>query len=70
MRRLFPWALSLLICALLVLPGCEKRPEPVEFTTFAMDTVMNFTLYGEKKQTADAVKSLLTGEVKIGRAHV
>ena len=44
-------------------PGCEKRPEPVEFTTFAMDTVMNFTLYGEKKQTADAVKSLLTGEV-------
>ena len=63
MRRLFLWALSLLICALLLLPGCEKRPEPVEFTTFAMDTVMNFTLYGEKKQAADAVKSLLTGEV-------
>ena len=63
MRRLFLWALSLLICALLLLPGCEKRPEPVEFTTFAMDTVMNFTLYGEKKQTADTVKPLLTGGV-------
>ena len=54
MRRLFLWALSLLICALLLLPGCEKRPEPVEFTTFAMDTVMNFTLYGDEEECAAA----------------
>ena len=54
---------ALLALGLLALAGCQKAPEPVEFTTFAMDTVMNFTLYGEKKQTADTVKPLLTGGV-------
>ncbi len=53
----------LLTWALLLLPGCERQPEPVEFTTFAMDTVINFTLYSEDRQTVDMVKSLLTGEV-------
>ena len=54
---------ALLALGLLALAGCQKAPEPVEFTTFAMDTVMNFTLYGEKKQTADTVKPLLAGGV-------
>ena len=54
---------ALLALGLLALAGCQKAPEPVEFTTFAMDTVMNFTLYGEKKQAVDTVKPLLAGEV-------
>ena len=35
-------ALALCVCAL---TGCDKQPEKVEVTTFAMDTVMNFTFY-------------------------
>ena len=54
---------ALLALGLLALAGCQKAPEPVEFTTFAMDTVMNFTLYGEKKQAVDTVKPLLAGGV-------
>lgn len=54
---------ALLALGLLALAGCQKAPEPVEYTTFAMDTVMNFTLYGEKGQTVDTVESLLAGEV-------
>ena len=54
---------ALLALGLLALAGCQKAPEPVEFTTFAMDTVMNFTLYGEKKQAVDPVKPLLAGGV-------
>ncbi len=44
--------LSLLACALL-LSGCQK--EPVEGTTFAMDTVMSVTLYGgwDREQTKE-----------------
>lgn len=41
------------------LAGCEKRPERVEFTTFAMDTVINFTLYGSRKDCS-TVQSVLT----------
>ena len=47
-------ACALLACALLLLPGCEKKPERAEFTTFAMDTVMNFTLYGSKDKCSAA----------------
>ena len=54
---------ALLALGLLALAGCERAPEPVESTTFAMDTVMNFTLYGEKKQAVDTVKPLLAGGV-------
>ena len=54
---------ALLALGLLALAGCQKAPEPVEYTTFAMDTVMNFTLYGEKKQAVDTVKPLLAGGV-------
>ena len=35
------------LLALCTLTGCQKAPEPVEATTFAMDTVMDFTLYGD-----------------------
>lgn len=48
--------LSLLLAAALFLPGCSR--EPVEGTTFAMDTVMSLTLYGgwdreKTKETRD-----------------
>ena len=47
--------LPALLALLLLLPaGCQKAPEPTELTTFAMDTMMSFTLYGEEAQT-DAV---------------
>lgn len=45
---------ALLAAALCVLPGCERTPEPVEFTNFAMDTVMNFTVYGSKEACSAA----------------
>lgn len=49
---------AVLLCAL-VLAGCQKSPEPVEATTFAMDTVMSFTLYGEDEQRVGVVRDLL-----------
>ena len=50
-KRMLAALLALALCAL---PGCEKKPERVEFTTFAMDTVMNFTLYGDKDKCSAA----------------
>ena len=47
-KRILCALLTLLMC-LPVLTGCKKTLEPVEFTTFAMDTVMSFTLYGEEE---------------------
>lgn len=52
-------ALALCVCAL---AGCSQ--EPVESTTFAMDTVMSFTLYGgwdreKTKETRDWMTSRL-----------
>ena len=47
-RRLFCTLLALALCAS-ALGGCEKQPERGEFTTFAMDTVMDFTVYGSEK---------------------
>ncbi len=52
-KRVVSAALALMMGASL-LAGCEKQPEPVEFTTFAMDTVMSFTLYGDKEKCANA----------------
>ena len=45
---------ALLLCALL--PGCLGDSRPVEGTTFAMDTVMSFTLYGgwDREKTKEA----------------
>ena len=45
---------ALLALSLLTLPGCKRAPEPVEFSTFAMDTMMSFTLYGDKEKCAIA----------------
>lgn len=45
---------ALLALSLLTLPGCKRDPEPVEFSTFAMDTMMSFTLYGDKEKCAIA----------------
>ena len=52
-RRLFCALLALALCAS-ALGGCEKQPEREEFTTFAMDTVMDFTVYGSKKECSAA----------------
>ena len=50
-KRMFA---ALLALGLLVLSGCEKPPERVEFTSFAMDTVMSFTLYGDREKCSIA----------------
>lgn len=58
-RRILCALLALCVCAL---AGCSQKP--VESTTFAMDTVMNFTLYGgwdreKTKETRDWMTSRL-----------
>ena len=42
-KRILSVLLALVLCAL---PGCKRDPEPVEFSTFAMNTFMSFTFYG------------------------
>lgn len=57
-KQILPALLAAALC-LSALTGCEKTPEPVEFTSFAMDTVMSVTLYGgDKKKTAAALRML------------
>ena len=43
------YVISAMLSALLFLTGCsaESSPEPVQGTFFAMDTMMDFTIYGE-----------------------
>lgn len=58
-KRVLCALLALCVCAL---AGCSQKP--VESTTFAMDTVMNFTLYGgwdreKTKETRDWMTSRL-----------
>lgn len=50
-----------MLSALLFLTGCsaESSPEPVQGTFFAMDTVMDFTIYGESG-LIDQSESLIT----------
>ena len=36
------------------LGGCQKTQEPLEFSTFAMDTWMRFTFYGQRQQAQEA----------------
>ncbi len=53
--------LPVLLALLLLLPsGCQKAPEPAELTTFAMDTMMRFTLYGEEAQTGAVLAQIPT----------
>lgn len=49
------------LLAVLLLAGCGRNPEPAEAATFAMDTMMNFTLYGEKGDAVQDVLDKLTG---------
>ena len=49
MKKGLLWVL-LALCAL---KGCQNAPEPVEATTFAMDTVMDFTLYGDRERARE-----------------
>lgn len=60
-KRLLRGLLALTLCAF-VLAGCEKQPEKREFSTLAMDTVMNFTLYGSEKECS-AVYTALAGQL-------
>lgn len=39
--------LCVLLAALCLLTACQKAPEPVEFSTFSMNTFMSFAFYGE-----------------------
>ena len=49
----------LLAAALCVLPaGCQKEPEAVQTTIFAMDTVMNLTVYGSQEDLDQAVSAI------------
>ena len=55
--------ISAMLSALLFLTGCsaESSPEPVQGTFFAMDTMMDFTIYGESgliKQSESLIASL------------
>ena len=55
--------ISAMLSALLFLTGCsaESSPEPVQGTFFAMDTVMDFTIYGESgliEQSESLIASL------------
>jgi len=52
--------LALLLALVLCVPlsGCEKAPEAVQTTIFAMDTVMNLTIYGEQEVLDRAVEDL------------
>ena len=52
--------ITLLACALLLLPGCEKQPEPVEFSTFAMDTMMRFTVYAKGDKETQRIQDRMT----------
>lgn len=53
--------ISAMLSALLFLTGCsaESSPEPVQGTFFAMDTVMDFTIYGDSG-LIDQSESLIT----------
>ena len=57
--------LCTLLAALCLLTACKKVPEPVEFSTFAMNTFMSFTFYGKGETENQRVQ-----DQKIGRAHV
>ena len=56
LNRLLALALAAVLCV--PLAGCEKKPEAVQTTVFAMDTVMNLTLYGEQETLDRAVEDL------------
>lgn len=56
LKRGLALLLALVLCIPLV--GCKKAPEAVQTTIFAMDTVMNLTLYGEQKVLDRAVEDL------------
>lgn len=51
---------ALLAAALCVLTGCQKAPEPVQYTILAMDTVVSFTFYCEDEQQARDVQNQMT----------
>ena len=52
--------LALLLALVLCVPlsGCEKAPEAVQTTIFAMDTVMNLTVYGSQEDLDQAVSAI------------
>lgn len=60
-KRISCALLALVLCAC-ALSSCEKQPELREFTTFAMDTAINFTFYCEdKNRTGSAYTAMASG---------
>ena len=57
-RRMFA---ALLALGFLALPGCGKQPERLEFTTFAMDTVVDFTFYCQDAQRTGIDYTIMAG---------
>ena len=60
MRKRICAALLALAAGLSTLSGCKKAPEPVEFSTFTMDTVMSFTFYSGDEKEARHVQNQMT----------
>ena len=57
-----PQALLAAALCLTILSGCQKKPELREFTTFAMDTAINFTFYCENgNRTGQAYTAMASG---------
>ena len=60
-RRILCALLTLILCAC-ALSGCKEQPELREFTTFAMDTAINFTFYCEDgSRTGQAYTTMANG---------
>lgn len=55
--------LSALLAALTVLTGCQRAPEPAEGSTFAMDTVINYTVYAKSQAKAREVQDRMTEQL-------
>ena len=60
-KRLLCILLAALLCAL---TGCKKTPEPVEFSTFAMDTLMSVTVYGKGEKETQRVQDRLATKIR------
>lgn len=56
-------ALSAALVLFGCLTGCRSKPQPVQTTIFAMDTVMNLTVYGTDKDACQTALNDAVGEI-------
>ena len=54
---------ALLAAALAALAGCRAAPEPLEVTTFAMVTVISYTIYDKDRTRAREVQDRMTDQL-------